>query len=177
MPLLFLGAGDAAGGTKTFSVPFTRMGLGGHSAFPLVGALFANKEAAVVSVRTYTGGFWVEYRAEMDRRERARKKREKKRKLALKLQNELDRALAIAERELEENSAREEELSRLTEIAQEYKDELIKQTNGRVSFIALEAINRHTYSTMERFERELGKLHKEEEEFILLATELLVMNQ
>jgi len=48
MPLLFL-AGEASSATKTFTVPFTRMGLGGHSAFPLVGALFANKEQAVVT--------------------------------------------------------------------------------------------------------------------------------
>lgn len=45
MPLLLLGGQTSAGSGKTFSVAFTRMGIGGGISFPLDPTLFANKVA------------------------------------------------------------------------------------------------------------------------------------
>ena len=122
------------------------------------------------------GGFWISYAAEELRKRREAAEREKKRKLAQKIQNKLDRALALAQRKLEEDQARDKELSRLTDIAIMYQSDLRQLVSERASFVALEAINRHTYSAMERLERELGELI-EEEQFLALATQLLVMDQ
>ncbi len=160
----------ATGGIDVLS-PKTLGAISQLEAFTASGGLQAPTATAA------TGGFWVEYAEEVRRRRREQEERDRKRKLALKIKSDLDKALALAEAEIADKEARDLELGRLTLIAESYKKDLQKVTNERITFIALEAINRHTYSAMERFERELAKLHKEEEDFLIMATEILVMNQ
>lgn len=118
-----------------------------------------------------TGGFWFDYDRERARRDRERKRRLEEEEKAQHIKNELDRALAIAQRELEAEDARKQELARLTEIVKYNIDNL--PVSEKVVGYAREAIKKQTYSVMERLERELKKA-KEEEDFILKAAEILL---
>ena len=112
-------------------------------------------------------GFWHGY----DQRERTDKRRELEERKAktLKIKDSLDRQIALEQRRIE----RHQELESLTDLVKEYQGSLRKETNERIDFIARQAINRRTFSAMERLERELALL-REEELFLMLATQILL---
>jgi len=137
----------------------------------------ASNESNVVSSTAFTtvsdatnaGGFWQGYDQHHDRPARYRKEIKKERQI----EDDLERLIALEQRRLEEESARMQELAALTEMVSQYKGNLRKETNTRIDFIAKQAINRRTFSSMERLERELSIL-REEEEFLMLATQVLM---
>ena len=122
---------------------------------------------------TPSGGWWFAYEQEQYRRESERRRRRKEREKAKRIKNELDRALALAQRKLEEDIGEKADLERLTRLVDEYEKEITDQTNDRIAFVAKEAVERKTFSTMQRLERELFQLH-EEEQFLILATQILI---
>lgn len=150
--------------------------IGGTSQLEAFDSSGAIQAGDAVADDTVPGGWWIAYEQEQFRRRAEKAKRLKAKKQAEEIQNELDKALALAERELEEEAARVEELTRLTKLVAEFKDEIETSTNERIIYIAKQAIEQATYSRMEQLERELFRL-REEESFILLATQILLNNQ
>ena len=117
------------------------------------------------------GGFWLRHELEYRRREKEKRRRELEKEQNRLIEDELDRALALEERKIEDEEARKAELTRLLRLSQEYSQE-VSAMNERVSRALDEATTRMTFSTMERLEREIAR-HREEEEFLLIATILL----
>ena len=130
----------------------------------------------VAVAKTFSGGFYYHYDVYQLRKKREKKEREIEKLKAVLIQNELDKALALEERTIEEDDARQEELRSLTLLTKEHEKEIKQSTNERIAFIAKEAYNRATFSKMEQLEREL-KVFYEEEEFILTAARLLLNEQ
>ena len=162
-----LNAFGSTGGLNVFTV-HTVGGTDQLSGFTSTGG------AQVVSATTAaTGGFWFDYEEEADRRRRHRAEREEKRRKAQAIQDKLDRLIALEQRRLEEESARHQELETLTDMVRGYKGSLRKATTERIQFIAKQAINRRTFSAMERLERELFTL-SEEETFLMMATMMII---
>ena len=120
-----------------------------------------------------TGGFWADYDTVGSKSLVKRQRAETKRRKAQEIQDTTDRLIALENRRLEEESARLQELEALTEMVRDSGADLRKVTNERIEFIAKQAINRHTFSAMERLERELNMMY-EEEEFLIMATQILV---
>ena len=112
----------------------------------------------------------------MARRKREQAKRKRKALKAQKVKDEDKREIEILANIVETTQARHEELSRLTNITQQYKSSILDSTNERITFIAKTAINKHTFSAMEHLERELLKM-REEEEFLLMAARILLNEQ
>jgi hypothetical protein len=127
----------------------------------------------VVSDEVSPTGGWI-YRWEEENRRRSEEaaRRAKDKKKALKIKKQLDRELALAERAIEEEEARRAELARINRLAAEYQDEIIS-IYPKMERALTEALERQTYSTMERLERELRKAY-EEEEFLMIATQILM---
>ncbi len=156
----------------------TRFGIGGQIWRPA--GDFSGKEDGVVvvveeAVRP-TGGWWGQYEQRRYLQEEERKKRLRNKQKAKEIHDKLHKALALAERKIEEDESREEELRSLTLLVKEHEKEIRHSTNERIAFIAKEAYNRATFSKMEQLEREL-KMFYEEEEFILMAARLLLNEQ
>jgi hypothetical protein len=103
--------------------------------------------------------FWDEFARELDR-----KKREKAKRIA---------ARALEERLIEEDEARKAELARVTRLVAEGRDAIIQIGDERLIFIMEDALQRQTFSAMERLERVLTQMH-EEDMFLLMATQILV---
>lgn len=116
-------------------------------------------------------GGWEWFENEYYLREAERAARKKKRKKAKKIKDKLIRAIAIAERDIEDEDARQNELRRLVRIVEENRLHMI--FDARLDKIIQEAIDRQTYSTMERMERELTRYKEQEEQFLLIAAEIL----
>ena len=128
------------------------------------------------AISDFTGGWWVQYEKQRQQQEEERAKRKEARKRSQEIKDELDRLIALEQRKLEENAARLVELNGLTSLAKEYKQDLHKSTDDRMAFIAKTAINKQTFSAMERLERELFTM-SEEEEFLLMATMVIINEQ
>ena len=136
--------------------------------------------ASAAAEESPTGGFWVAYEQEQYRREEERKARQrlakKAKKKAKKIKDKITQALALAEREIEakeyEEASRKAELVRLTKVAQRYQGE-ISAISDRIDLVSTEAVEKLTFSMMERFEREISEIH-DEEQFLLLATQMLI---
>lgn len=142
--------------------------------------IFAGKAAAVVpepAADSPTGGYtrdqwWFAYDQEMERRRAERRRLARRKKKAKKIADQLDRELALAERAIEEEEARKAELARLNRIVAQNMA-TIAEFGPRLTAIAEDALERQTFSTMERLERELRK-QAEEERWFLAAVEMLV---
>ena len=118
------------------------------------------------------GGFWRGYERERERLLAARKKRKEVKEEAQEIEDELDRALAMAERKIEEREARDEELARLTALVEEHKDE-VAQISDRINEVTERALSEQTFQTLEIMEREFRKI-REEEEFLAMATRIIL---
>ncbi len=126
-----------------------------------------------VSDKSPTGGFWPGYDAQYGRQAAAREERGQKRRKAQEIQDDLERLIAFEQRRIEEDEAKQFELESLTEMVRDFKGSLRKETNDRIEFIAKQAVNRRTFSAMQRLQRELSML-REEEEFLMLAIQVLL---
>lgn len=117
--------------------------------------------------------FWLQWEQEFERRkhEKARKLRLKRK--AKKIAAKLDRELYLAERKLEEEESRKAELARVNRLVSNNRDFIYSLENARIEKAMVEALERQTFSTMERLERELSRL-KEEEDFLLMATQIIM---
>ena len=123
---------------------------------------------------TDTGGrFWGSYDILTRKQQRGRKSRAKARRKAKKIQNELDRALYLAEMELQAQEARETELARLADLVMKNKELIVSIGGKRIESVIDEAIEKQTFSATERMEREIRQLH-DEETFIMMAAQILV---
>jgi hypothetical protein len=130
-----------------------------------------NITAAVIDRPTGGYDFWDEFARELDRKKREKAKRIAAREKAKRIQDELLRALE--ERLIEEDEARKAELARVTRLVAEGRDAIIQIGDERLIFIMEDALQRQTFSAMERLERVLTQMH-EEDMFLLMATQILV---
>ncbi len=118
------------------------------------------------------GYFYEDYHKELRHRRKVYQAIEKKKEKA-KAQDNIVVQLSDAERAIETEEARKAELTRLTEIADRHREALSGMSQGKITRIIDEAVERQTFSTMERLEREIAKL-REEEEFLMLATQIIL---
>ena len=123
-----------------------------------------------VAEEASTGG-WFDYDSEMLRRKREEEKRQKQLEEAERLEG-INRELAIEFRRLEAEEARRTELQRLTDLAERNQAEIISERE-EIDLLIRRAVKLKTFSAQEHLERELRKM-REEQQFLLLATEILV---
>jgi hypothetical protein len=122
-----------------------------------------------------TPGVWEWYDYEQARKDENKQARLEARLKAKEIDDELHRALALAERANEEEAARLFELDRLNQLVAKNQEAIRLFGNKRLNYVMKEALERKTFSTNERLERELGNVR--EEEFFLMAATLVLMNQ
>jgi hypothetical protein len=122
-----------------------------------------------------TGGWgqWFDY--EQHRKNEAKREREEEKRQAKQIADELHRELALAERAIEGETARKDDLARLSKLVEKHQKSIIELDNPRLTFVMKEALERATFSKLERLERELG-IMREDEEFLMQAT-LILLNQ
>lgn len=122
-----------------------------------------------------SGGYslWIKFEQEQLRREDERKRQAIAKKKALKIKKKIDRELALAERKLEEEVSRKAELARINRLVAANQDYILSLENAKIELAMVESLERQTFSTMERLERELTKV-KEEEDFLLMATQIIM---
>lgn len=138
-------------------------------------AATASVAEVVATVEQNSGGYfdsWRWYDAEMVRRKKKKREQELAEERAQALQDKIDRELAAELRKAEKERERINELKRLAELAQKN----IKQVEAlepRVLKALERAIVQGNYSAMEAFEREVSRA-REEEEFLLLAWQILI---
>ena len=128
------------------------------------------------TARKNTGGFFYAVDDLLTRQRRRNRERYKREAEAERISDELTRLVAIEERRIEAESDRILELNELTDLASSQQNRIEVETDARIRVLAKRAIEKKTFSAMEHFERELFKF-REEEEFIILATQILVNNQ
>ena len=160
------GAAATENGVSTVTITW---GAGGPGI-----ALALIYEAYIAPVTATGGGgyhFWIAYEQEQLRKEEAQKIRRQEKEKAQRIKVRLDRELALAERKLEEQTERQAELTRLTNLVRQHRG--LELLDERVDAIAQAAIDQQTYSAMERMERELLKM-RQEEEFLLMAARLIL---
>ena len=119
------------------------------------------------------GYFWFRYEQEQFKREEERKLREKAKRKAKQIKDKLDRELALEERKIEEKESRNAELARISRLVANNKKTIIEFENPVIIKAMDEAIERQTFSTMERLERLLAN-QLEEEQFMAMAIQILV---
>jgi len=119
-----------------------------------------------------SGGFWFRYEQEQYRRQDAKRKRKKAKEKAKEIQSDLDRALALAQREIEEREARDAELERLTKLIKTHRAE-VTEINAHIWAMTERAIEKNTFAAMEILDREVRKLH-DEEQFLMMAAEIFL---
>ena len=124
-------------------------------------------------VETTTGGwgFWYQWDRENERRRQDAKTLRRKKRQAEQIENELDRKLALAQRELEEKELRTKELARMTKLVERHRHE-VSQISDRIDEIYQKAVEKRTYSAREQLDREIRKL-REEEDFLIMAAEII----
>lgn len=120
-----------------------------------------------------TGGFWFAYEQEQFRRAEARRRLKKKKEQAQRIQDNLIRELAQAERDLEEEELRRDELKKLLSIAEDYESEIESLLNEKALIAFSAARLKQTFSALERFERELRQ-QQDEEDFLIQSAFLLL---
>jgi len=130
-------------------------------------------DSPVTTVKQNTGGVWQWYDREQARRDNERKQRAQDKLDAQAIKEKLDRELALAERAIEAEDARKAELARLNRLVSKNQDFIKSFGSERLDFVMAEALEKQTFSKMERLERELS-LMREEEQFLLMAVQILV---
>ena len=138
--------------------------------------IFDSPYFEAITAEQNSGGytsFWDDFERELNRRKKEEKRRLKRKKKARKIPDELTRQLYLAEREIEAEEARRAELARLNRLSAENRAFVAGLKDG-MELVLLAALERQSYSTMERLERELLQAKKEEEEFLLMASQILL---
>jgi len=149
--------------------------IGGSSqlaAFTSTGTIQVVSSAVAASP---TGGLWQAFEDEKARQAREAHKRNKARAEARAIKDKLHRELALENRKLEAREARLAELSTLTDTIAEYESEIRHLTSERIEFVTREAIEKRTFSAMERMERELGQMRMDD--IFLLKASIIIINQ
>ena len=118
-------------------------------------------------------GFWGDYQRHQDQSEERKRLRRERQEEAKRIALAIDRDLALKFRQIEKREERQEELEELTNLVSKHADEVARDTSARIMDAVDKAIELKTFSRMEMMERLLNQ-YKEEEEFLLLATEILV---
>ena len=131
----------------------------------------AGATTAVVVEETFSGGFFFDYDREQFRRRKERKRLEELEEEAQKIQDDLDKALALEFRKKEREESRIQELQVLTRLAREHKAEVDRVFNENVIKAANRAIMDQGFSQMEMLERLIDK-QQQEEEFLLEAARI-----
>jgi len=120
------------------------------------------------------GGGWAYlYDYEYEHRKRKKKELEELKRKTELIQNKLDRELALELRKQDVELERVDELRRLTQLAEDHKEELQQSVSQKALLAAENAMIKGTYSAMEQFERELAK-SREEELFLLQAASIIL---
>jgi len=147
-------------------VPLGGINLSGHAP-SLLGRLEEPEQPS--------GGyeFWDDFDRELQRRKRRRAKRIRDREKAKRIADKLTRELALAERALEEETARKDELARINKLVSDNRPAIEQMGSERLALVMREALESQTFSKMERLERELTQM-REEEMFLLMATQILI---
>jgi len=129
----------------------------------------------VVVVPPGGGGWWPPWwKDEHDRRRKERRRLEERREESERIQDRLDREIAIVEREIEQESQRAAELARLKAAAEKYGRQATEDAyNERVALALDRAIQQGNYSALEALEREMAR-SEDEMEFFLLAVTLIL---
>jgi len=154
----------------------TRFGIGGGIWRPA--GDFSTKEPGeivVVEEEKFTGGFFFDYERELAKREREKKRREEEKAKALKIQNELEKKIALEFRLHEEEAARLNELKRVTFLAEQHKQFIADNLNEKILASVDRAITKGNYSALEALDRQLYEAF--EEETFMLEAFAIIMNQ
>ena len=106
-------------------------------------------------------------------RQKAKRRKAKKLKKAEQIADELERQLAIVELQVVEQEARESDLARMAELVEANKPAIIAIGSERLTFVMDQALEKQTFSALERLERTLTQT-REEEDFIMMAAQILV---
>ncbi len=153
--------------------PITRLGAYGGARQIYGDFTRAADTTPAAPVDTQKSGGWIYlWQGELKRRKDDEEKRRKERERALAIKDKLDRELALAERKIESETARRAELARVNRIAAQYRRDIIA-TYPETERALTESLERQTFSTMERMEREINRA-REEEEFLMQAAYILV---
>jgi len=131
--------------------------------------------AVAVTEESFTGGFFFDYERELAKREREKKRREEEKAKALKIQNELDKQIALEFRKQEEEAARLQELKRATFLAEQHKQFIADNLNEKVLASVDRAITKGNYSALEALDRQLYEAF--EEEAFMIEAFAIIMNQ
>ena len=134
---------------------------------PLEVELAVTEEAEV-----FTGGWTFAYEQEVAKRKKKHKELERLEAKAQKIQDKVDRELALELQKDERDRERVNELERLASLAQQHEDSVL-QLGERVEKAYNRAILNHTYSANEALERVIRQAHEEEKWLINITMELL----
>ena len=133
--------------------------------------------AAADSAEQPAGGwlFLNEYEAELIRRRaRDRRLRELEEETE-RIEDKIDREIAQLLRVQEAKDEKREDFARLAKLAKDHADiEAARQYGDRVARAFARAIAQGNYSSLEALDRELKRARDEEEQFLLLATMMLL---
>ena len=131
-------------------------------------------DALVVVEETNAGGwFWGQVETQRLKREKDKQKRAKAKKKARKLKNKLDRALYLEQRKIEDQEEREAELARLAALVESNRNVIMDLNNDRLTFVMDAALEKQTFSAIERLERELQQ-ERDAQMFHMMATQVLL---
>ena len=130
-------------------------------------------DVVAVEEEANSGGSFAFHREQLRyKQEDERRQRKAKKEKARKIQDKLDREIALAFIARDEGEAQREDLERLTKLANEYKGDIIAD-NAKIAQTIEDAVNLGTFSRMQKLSRELN-LMREEEQFLMLATKILL---
>jgi len=157
--------------TITVTVPASAMT---STAVPITATPTIGVSVVAVEDDQPSGGYlYVRYEQEQLRREEERRLRARALRKAKRIKDKLHRELALAERKIDEETARKAELARINRLVADNQQAIIELDNPVIIKAMNEALESQTFSRIERLERELGKIY-EEEMFLLEATKILV---
>jgi hypothetical protein len=130
-------------------------------------------DAVVVDTDQPTGGS-LAFKLEQERYRKEDEKQQRKAKKAKdrKISNEIDRKLALAERDLEAREARDQELARLSKLVEANKTEIIRDY-GKLEAVVERALEEQSFASLEIMERRLER-EMEEMQFLLMATRIIL---
>jgi len=118
------------------------------------------------------GGWAYAYEDEILKRKAKRKELDELEEKAKKIQDKLDRELALELKKELEDQERVNELNRLAKLAQKHETDVI-QLGDRVEIAYNRAILSYNYSAMEALERTIRQAKEEEEWLIQITMELI----
>jgi hypothetical protein len=115
------------------------------------------------------GYFLYHYEREMARRRREKRRRDEAEEEARRLQDQVDREIALLLRRQEEEDARQAELERLRSLVRKYsRQQLDMELSERAIVAYTRVLAQENFSALEALERELARHLEEEEQAVLM---------